>query len=121
MAMRGPAMIPKLFAVIGDDDNQRIVQDAKLFELGDQQLQTRIGVQDLSVVTVDPPLDEFVGIDAILQATIPAHHRAAAVLTLIAEVRVVAIELRWFRRLGALLLKTSRRAVWRVRISGMRI
>ena len=38
VAVCGPSVLPEFFAVIGDDDDQRVVQNAELFQLRGQQL-----------------------------------------------------------------------------------
>ena len=71
--MRGPTVIPELFTVVGNDDDQRVVEESKFLQPGGEQLQIRIVVQDLAVVPVDRPPDEFVGIDAVFPAPLAAY------------------------------------------------
>ena len=63
VSVRRPSVFPELFAMIGDHDNQGVVQNSELLELANQLLQAPVVVQDLAVVTIPGALNKAIGID----------------------------------------------------------
>src|SRR5579864_4463850 len=97
MAVRCPSVLPKLFAMIGDNHNQSVIDNSELLQLADKLFQARVVVQNLAVVAVHGSADETVRVNPGLPGTGAADHCSTSVLDLSTEALVVAIK---FRRLG---------------------
>ena len=66
--MARPAVIEELFAMIGDEDDQRVIENSQIAKLAYQRLETPIVVLDLSVVAIDGALDPLGGIQCLWRA-----------------------------------------------------
>src|SRR5579864_8415462 len=100
MAVRCPSVLPKLFAMIGDNHNQSVIDNSELLQLADKLFQARVVVQNLAVVAVHGSADETVRVNPGLPGTGSADNCPAGVLNFSTETLVVAIKfrrLRWAR------------------------
>ena len=68
MSVARPAVIEELFAMIGDEDDQRVVENSQIAELAYQRLETTIVVRNLSVISIDCAPDPLGGINALWRA-----------------------------------------------------
>lgn len=65
MAVRRPAVLKKLLAMIGDNDNQSIAENAELFEFFQQRSDAAVVVGDLGVIAVPRPGNGFATMEAV--------------------------------------------------------
>src|SRR5436190_5703535 len=121
MAMRGPSVFPELFAMIGDHDNQGVVQNSELLELANQLLQAPVVVQDLAVVTIPGALNKAIGIDPIVRAAGSIDHDATTVPYRALQSLAGAIEFGRLRRVSELVFEPERRPIGSVRIHCVRV
>src|SRR5512134_3818635 len=94
MPMGRPAVLPKLLAVIGDDDQQRVVQNTELPELADKLLDAMVVVGDLGVVAVHGATPEQIRVDALAPAVFAGDRHPATLHSPVPQPRIVAVELR---------------------------
>jgi hypothetical protein len=78
-------MLPELLTMIGDDDDEGVVQNSELLELVDELFQAPVVVQDFAITSVDGFLDEAVGVDSIAAAHRTADDRASTVPSFVDE------------------------------------
>src|SRR5437870_8499592 len=116
LAVRGPAVLPKFLAMIGNHDNERVVQNPKLLQFVDELLQSPVVMKDLTVVPVNSFLNKAIRIDSVTCAHRAADNSSSAVPSLIDEALVEFIELRCFGRFCELLFESGGRPIRRVRI-----
>ena len=121
VAVAGPSVLPELFAMVGNDDDESVFQNPELLQLVDQLLEAPVVVKNLAVVTIDGALDELVGIDAGLSATGAADTEAAGDSWPSPQSFEIAIEIRSFGGICELLFKSGGGPVRRVRIGCVRV
>src|SRR5215831_4823576 len=100
LSVRGPSMLPEFLAMVRDNHNQGVVENAELLQFPGQLLQAGVVVQNFAVVTVESPLDEPVGIQSITFTHRTADHSAATVAALVHQVLESSVEFSRFRGVG---------------------
>ena len=78
--------------MIGDNDDESVIQDAKLFQVIDEHFEAAVVVKDLAVVAVLSLSDEAIGIYASLLNHVTVDDCAPAVLMVSAEGGVLVFE-----------------------------
>src|SRR5205823_796393 len=105
MAVRSPSMLPEFLAVIRDHYDERVIQHTDLLQLVDELLQAPVVMQHFAVVAVNGPVDKTVRVDSAFGAERATDYRAAAILRLVPELHVIAVEFGRLRGIGKLVFE----------------